>query len=26
MAALPKEFSAKHIDIAYDGSCNHCHD
>ena len=26
MAALPKGFSAKHIDIAYDGACNHCHD
>jgi Fur family transcriptional regulator, peroxide stress response regulator len=26
MAVLPEGFSAHHIDIAYDGACNHCHD
>ena len=26
MSALPKGFSAKHIDIAYDGCCGNCHD
>ncbi|MDQ8193217.1 Fur family transcriptional regulator [Coraliomargarita sp. SDUM461004] len=26
MKVLPKGFSAQHIDIAYDGKCNHCHD
>ncbi|MFQ3225970.1 MAG: Fur family peroxide stress response transcriptional regulator [Lentimonas sp.] len=26
MAALPAGFSASHIDIAYDGQCNGCHD
>jgi Fur family peroxide stress response transcriptional regulator len=25
MAALPKGFTAEHIDIAYDGKCNGCH-
>ncbi|MGJ8651992.1 MAG: Fur family transcriptional regulator [Opitutaceae bacterium] len=26
MKALPKGFSARHIDIAYDGKCGACHD
>lgn len=26
MAVLPEGFSARHIDIAYDGTCNCCHD
>lgn len=26
MKALPEGFSAQHIDIAYDGKCNGCHD
>lgn len=26
MKALPKGYSARHIDIAYDGKCNGCHD
>ena len=26
MAVLPEGFSASHIDIAYDGKCNCCHD
>ena len=26
MKVLPEGFSAQHIDIAYDGKCNHCHD
>jgi len=26
MKALPKGFSARHIDIAYDGKCNGCHE
>lgn len=26
MMGLPKGFSARHIDIAYDGKCNGCHD
>jgi Fur family peroxide stress response transcriptional regulator len=25
MSALPEGFAAKHIDIAYDGSCKDCH-
>jgi len=26
MKVLPEGFSAKHIEISYDGACNHCHD
>jgi len=26
MKVLPEGFSAQHIDIAYDGNCNGCHD
>ncbi|MEC7486783.1 MAG: transcriptional repressor [Verrucomicrobiota bacterium] len=26
MNVLPKGFSAQHIEIAYDGKCNDCHD
>ncbi|MGJ8638909.1 MAG: Fur family transcriptional regulator [Opitutaceae bacterium] len=26
MKSLPEGFSARHIDIAYDGKCNGCHD
>ncbi|CAA6677009.1 MULTISPECIES: Fur family transcriptional regulator [unclassified Lentimonas] len=26
MSALPQGFSAKHIDIAYDGCCGNCHE
>lgn len=26
MKVLPEGFTAKHIEISYDGACNHCHD